>query len=110
MDTAPVVDVDTGGEVEVIATVPAQDGYVMEVTIPLMLVPLSTCVGVVVGIIVVGDSDKPETVAEMVTPTVEHSFWANIRAPITLINEPDKSSTNTPHELAWSEVSHCVSI
>lgn len=78
--------VDTIGEVEVVEAVPMSPGDMVEVAIPLRLVTTATSM-VVLEAIVVDDIDKPETVAEMTMPTVEHNFWANIRAPRSLISE-----------------------
>lgn len=55
--------------------------------IPLRLVTTATLAGVLASIIVVDDIGKPGTVAEMMIPTVEQSFWANIRAPESSVSE-----------------------
>jgi len=65
-------------------------GDVVDVAIPLRFVTIGTFMGVLVGITVVDDIDKPETVAEMTIPTASHNFCANIKAP------------------SWSEASHCA--
>jgi hypothetical protein len=81
-------------EVVVMEVVPMSVGDIVDVAIPLRLVSTVTLMGVLVGIIEVDGTDKPETVAEMTTPTVAHSFCANIRVPISLISEcASKAST-----------------
>lgn len=84
----------------------------VEVAIPLRLVTTSTLTGALVGgiiVVVVDDIDKPETVAEMMTPTVSHNFCANVNASATfgLANVREKGLCNEP---AWSEASHCASM
>ena len=60
-------------------------GDMVDVAIPLRLVTTATLIGVLAGITVVDDIDKPETVAEMTMPTVSHNFWANIKAPRSFV-------------------------
>jgi hypothetical protein len=57
----------------------------VDVAIPLRLVTTTTLMGVLVGITVVDDIDKPGTVAEMTIPTVSHSFCANNKAPKSFV-------------------------
>jgi hypothetical protein len=83
----PVGEIETIGEFEVVEAVRISAGDVVDVAIPLRLVTIATFTVVLEGIKVVDDIDKPETVAEMTMPTVEHNFWANMRAPIFLISE-----------------------
>jgi hypothetical protein len=60
-------------------------GDMVDVAIPLRCVTTATLTGVLVGIIVVDDIDKPDTVAEMTMPTVSHNFWANTKAPRSFV-------------------------
>jgi hypothetical protein len=59
----------------------------VDVAIPLRLVTTATLAGVLARIIIVDDIGKPGTVAEMMIPTVEQSFWANTRAPESPVSE-----------------------
>jgi hypothetical protein len=61
-------------------------GDMVDVAIPLRFVTKGIFMGVLVGIIVVDDIDKPETVAEMTIPTVSHNFCANIKAPSSFVS------------------------
>ena len=61
-------------------------GDIVDVAIPLRLVTTATLMGVLVGITVVDDIGKPETVAEMTIPTVSHNFCANIKAPSSFVS------------------------
>jgi hypothetical protein len=81
----------------------------VDVAIPLRLVTTTTLTGVLVGITVVDDIDKPGTVAEMTMPTVSHSFCANIKAPSSFVRGyVVKDTGNPPDEPSWSEASHCA--
>ena len=62
-------------------------GDTVDVAIPLRLVTTTTLTGVLLGITVVDDIDKPGTVAEMTMPTVSHSFCANNKAPRSFVRE-----------------------
>ena len=76
---------------------------------PLRLVTTTTLMGVLVGITVVDDIEKPGTVAEMTMPTVSHSFCANSKAPSAFVRGyVVKGTGNPPGEPSWSEASHCA--
>lgn len=81
----------------------------VDVAIPLRLVTTTTLTGVLVGITVVDDIDKPGTVAEMTMPTVSHSFCANNKAPRSFVRGYVVKGTGNPSgEPSWSEASHCA--
>jgi hypothetical protein len=111
-DVVPVVEPEAMREGEAVEAVPVSGAEKMvEVAIPLRLVTTPTLTGELVGsgIVVVDDTDKPDTVAEMMTPTVSHNFCANVNASATfrLANVQEKGLRNEP---AWSEASHCASM
>lgn len=112
-DVLPVVELEAMREGEAVEAVPISGAEKMvEVAIPFRLVTTSTLTGGLVGgivVVAVDDTDKPDTVAEMTTPTVSHNVCANVNASATfgLANVQEKGLRNEP---AWSEASHCASM
>ena len=110
-DMLPVIETEVTEEVKVKEGVLMLLGYMADVATPLKLVTTSMVTELLACVMEVDAVDRPGTVAEMTMPTVAHKFWANIKAPNSLISEPALKSANIcPDELDWSEASHCASI
>ena len=75
------------GLVEAMVAVTVPVGDIVDVAMPLRLVATSMVTGVVAGIMEVDPIVRPGTVAEMAMPTVAHNFWANVKAPESLISD-----------------------